>query len=345
MANIVRVSLPALSASAFQHPLDRAATDHLERIPGFQKLVSLFIEYGFERLQYVHNMSGSIRVTCRQMPKLLGMLQQACLTLGVQEPELYVQQGGVNAYTAGHKSPYIVVQTGLLELLEDAEIMAVLAHELGHIKCGHVLYKQMARFLVPFMTAIPGVGALVGAGVESAFLVWDRRSELSADRASLLATQDAHVCNTMFMKLAGGCAKFANELNLEEFLNQARRYREDAQEEGKLDKVYRFMAGTRATHPFAVERCQALLTFKDGPEYQRILNGESEAPALPAETTEETRCANCNAPLPPAARFCMTCGKQSVQSEGGEREHSLRDTTRFVSQQLPNLKIGNFWKK
>ncbi len=276
MSDMAQIDLPDLPASAFQHPLDKAATENLKRVRGFDKLVSLFLEYGFERLQYVHNMSGSIRVTERQMPTLLGLLRKCCRILDVREPELYVQQGDINAYTAGHNNPYIVLQTGLIDLFEEDEIMGVLGHELGHIKCGHVLYKQMARLLVPMLAAIPGVGGLVGVGVESAFLVRDRRSELSADRAALLAVQDNRVCNTILMKLAGGSARFAAELNLDEFLSQASRYREDAEEETKLDKVYRFMAGTRADHPFPVERCHALLTFEEGDDYQRILTHQYE---------------------------------------------------------------------
>jgi len=346
MADIVRVPLSGLPSAAFQHPLDRAATENLERIPGFQKLVSVFIEYGFERLQYVHNMGESIRVSERQMPKLLGLLREACGVLSVDEPELYVQQGDVNAYTAGHRNPYIVLQTGLIDLFDEDEIMAVLAHELGHIKCGHVLYKQMARLLVPFLAAIPGIGGFVGLGVESAFLIWDRRSELSADRASLLSVQDARVCNVMFMKLAGGTARFANDLNLEEFLSQARRYRDDADEETKLDKVYRFMAGVRATHPFAVERCHALLGFQESPEYQRILGGAyAPVPTAPPQA-EEARCARCSALLSPGRPFCSACGtpRPSI-AEPTERTTTFQDAKRLVRDQIPNLKIGGFWKK
>jgi len=97
---------------------------------------------------------------------------------------------------------------GLLELMDDDEVMAVTGHELGHIKCGHALYKMMARGLKPLVEmagrATLGIGSVVGAGVEAALLAWDRRSELSADRAALLTMQDPHPCIAMLMKLAGG---------------------------------------------------------------------------------------------------------------------------------------------
>ncbi len=50
-----------------------------------------------------------------------------------------MQNPSPNAYTlaiAGRK-PFIVVHSALLELMEPAEVQAVLAHELGHLKCDH----------------------------------------------------------------------------------------------------------------------------------------------------------------------------------------------------------------
>ena len=52
---------------------------------------------------------------------------------------VHTQNPSPNAYTlaiAGRK-PFIVVHSALLELMEPAEVQAVLAHELGHLKCDH----------------------------------------------------------------------------------------------------------------------------------------------------------------------------------------------------------------
>jgi hypothetical protein len=188
------------------------------------------------------------------------MLLECCSILDVPEPELYAQQGGVNAYTSGHTHPFIILETGLLEMMDDSEVMAVIAHELGHIKCGHVLYKMMARGIKPLLemasNATMGIGGLVGAGVEAGLLAWDRRAELSADRAALLVMQDVRPCVTMLMKLAGGTKRHVEWLDAEQLLNQARAYKEGL-DQSMTDRFYRFMATRTTTHPFPVERARA----------------------------------------------------------------------------------------
>lgn len=291
-----RVPLKGLPATAFQHPLDRQATENLKKIKGFDWLVGKFIEYGFERIDYVTHIGGGIRVGPKQMSKHYAMLVDCCNILDVDEPELYVMQGGVNAFTSGHNHPFIVLGTGLLELMDDEEVMAVIAHELGHIKCGHVLYKTMARGIKPLIEmagkATLGLGSIVGAGIEAGLAAWDKRSELSADRAALLAMQQARPCTTMLMKLAGGTARHVEWLDPDQFLNQARAYKEGL-DQRMSDRFYRFLANMGASHPFAVERARILDEWVGSDEYNNILAGNYASVNLPAKL-----------------KFCPKCGWQ-----------------------------------
>jgi Zn-dependent protease with chaperone function len=298
-----RITLKGLPAESFQHPLDRQAAAHLARIKGFDWLVKKFLEYGFERIEYITHIGGGIRIGPRQMAKHYAMLRECCDILDVAEPELYVMQGGVNAYTVGHTRCLIVLETGLLELMEDDdEVMGVIAHELGHIKCGHALYKTMARGIKPLMEVVGkatlGIGSVVGAGVEGAILAWDRRSELSADRAALLVIQNPEPCISMLMKLAGGTERHVGSLDAGQFLNQARAYKEGL-DHNMTDRFYRFVVNMRASHPFAVERARALDEWAISEDYQNILLGKYSSPlALIAKV-----------------RYCPTCGWQSGSTD------------------------------
>ena len=81
-----RVPLKGLPALAFQHPLDRQATENLKKIKGFDWLVGKFIEYGFERIDYITHVGSGIRVGPRQMSMHYGMLRECCDILDVAEP-------------------------------------------------------------------------------------------------------------------------------------------------------------------------------------------------------------------------------------------------------------------
>ncbi|HEY3057586.1 MAG TPA: M48 family metallopeptidase [Chloroflexota bacterium] len=306
-----RIRLDGIDPASFQHPYDRQAVAQLAKLRGFDMVTRKFLEYGFERLQYVLNIASAIRVNANQMPGLHAMLVECCAVLDVSEPELYVAEGSVNAFTAGATRPFIVLQTGLINAFTDEEVMAVLAHEVGHIKCGHVLYKSMAQvvsaageFLGEFTL---GIGALLAKPIEIALRNWDRRSELSADRAALLVMQEPHTCMRVLMKLAGGAGRLESQLSLDEFMNQVHAYT-DGLERSTGDRIYRLMAGMyRGSNPFTIERAHALSEWASGIEYRQILNGQYTRLGESADRVD--KCQRCRAAVLPIHQFCAGCGQ------------------------------------
>lgn len=94
---------------------------------------------------------------------------------------------------------------------------AVIAHELGHLKCNHGVWLTMANVLA---TNTLSVLPLLSGAVEEGLLRWLRAAELTCDRAALLVAQDHRVVISALMKLAGGSPKLNAELNVEAFLRQ-----------------------------------------------------------------------------------------------------------------------------
>jgi Zn-dependent protease with chaperone function len=272
----VRRRFPGLDAAALQHPYDRAALGALQRVPGLDIVVRKFIELFPERVAYIQNVAQTVRVTTTQCPQLYTQLREACAILDVREPELYVAQYPVpNAYTSGHDHPYIVITTGLLDLMSEDEVLAVIAHELGHIKSGHVLYKTMARG-ISFLLAIIGdmtlgIGRLVGRTLEATLLEWDRKSEFTADRSSLLVVQDPQVMLSLMMKFAGGTLFQRNMMDPREFLKQADLY-EDV-DANLLDRIYKMLLVTAVNHPLTIVRAREIMNWSESREYKEILAG------------------------------------------------------------------------
>lgn len=299
-----------IDPAVIRHPLDRAATEQLTRLQGFDTLVKKYIEYGSERIYRVLNNASSVKVGPKQMPSLHQMLREGCAALDIPEPELYVRQGPVmNASTLGHTKPFIVLNSGLLNM-DDEEVMTAIAHELGHIKCSHVLYLTMG-YDIDLLIAIakeflPGIGHLIGMSMQwtvaIALLNWKRRAELSADRAALLVMQDPRPCISMLAKLACGASKLASELDAEEFLRQASSYVEEG-DSGFSNRFYRFIVNAwfKGSHPFAVERAKYLNDWIDSPECDQILAGNY--PRIPQRLPPGPMPGGAAFGMPPAGPF------------------------------------------
>jgi Zn-dependent protease with chaperone function len=260
-------TFPGLGADEFQHPHDAAATEALRALPGLDVVVGKVLELGLERLYYLENIADNVRVTPRMLPRLHKYLGWACKILDLEEPELYVTMDpNPNAFTFGHKRPFIVVTSGLVELLGDEELLFTIGHELGHIKAGHVLYTVLARNIASIVAAIGqatlGIGSLLGQGLVVALHDWYRKAELTADRAGLLCVQDIDPCLNVFMKLAGGGGRLWAEMDRFEFLRQIDAYEE---EDGTaLGRAYKTFLTAWRTHPFPILRAKELRTWFSG---------------------------------------------------------------------------------
>ncbi len=338
-----RVRLPKLKAADFQHPLDVAALNAVKQAKGLDFLVRKLNEYGFERWYYINNIADNVRVGPRQCKRIHDLLREACDVLNVPEPQLYLDQNPiVNAFTFGTEQPFIVLQSGLIDFLSEEELLCVIAHELGHIKCGHVLYKMMANFLSIIIEMIGdatfGIGSLVGAGLLVALYEWDRKAELSSDRAGLLVVQDLDVSINVLMKLAGGSRKIFDQMDREEFLRQAEDYRE--LDSSALNQIYKFLQVYRRTHPFPALRAKEIKMWAETGAYESIIDGsywtQYLPPSLPPSgdarrTPPPPRgpagggtiypvCGSCGSvQVDPFAAFCMTCGKPMNEKPTGGR--------------------------
>lgn len=266
-----------LSKHDYVHPADSKALAALRAIPGIDSALRKLLEVTGESALRVIFTASSVKVTPKQFPDLHAKLQIACATLGVEMPEMFVQQNPVvNAFTYGSEKHIIVLHSGLLEKLNDEEVLAVISHEVGHIHAEHVLYLTAARLMEALANAsiarlIPGseiVKFIISAGINSALLAWARRAELSCDRAAMLTVQDPHVVGRVMMKLAGGTS--ASKIDYEEFLEQGREFKKTCDDKA-LDKFWATIINAGQTHPFPIWRVSEVLDWAESGEYEEVM--------------------------------------------------------------------------
>lgn len=243
-----------IDSKFYIHPSDKIALDALKAIPGFTQLLKSFMQVWSEKQFYITNMANNLRVSEKQLPKYYNMLPPICEKLGIDIPELYIETNVVpNAYTSGDTKPFIVMTTGLLEMMPEELIPTVLAHECGHIACHHVLYSTMGRLILTGAINALGLDGLATLPIQTAFYYWQRCSELSADRAAAICDGSSEGIKRMCLHFAGWDKDILGEPNLEEFMNQALEYKEMVQD-SKWNKTLEFLMFSQDTHPLVAVR-------------------------------------------------------------------------------------------
>ncbi|XP_050380876.1 plastoglobule-localized metallopeptidase 48, chloroplastic [Argentina anserina] len=261
-----------LDADDFRHPLDKQNTLILRAIPGLNEVGKVLLGSVTEQVMLLENIGTSLLVSENQLSDLHKLMVEAADILNIDAPDLYVRQSPVpNAYTlaVSGKKPFVVIHTSLVELLTREELQAVLAHELGHLKCNHGVWLTFANILTLGAYTIPGLGGMIAQSLEEQLFRWLRAAELTCDRAALLVAQDPKVVVSVLMKLAGGCPSMADQLNVDAFLEQARAY--DKASSSPVGWYIRNAQTRQLSHPLPVLRAREIDEWSRSQEYGNLL--------------------------------------------------------------------------
>lgn len=173
--------------------------------------------------------SGAKIVSREEYPKLHEIVERLSTNNGLPKPKVAKVNSNVpNAFATGKspKSSLVAVTTGLLELLDDDELEAVIGHELTHVRSRDVLvltlasvFSTVAWYLIQFgfygglqtrnrNSAGSGVIVLLVAVVTwvVSFLIIraiSRYREYSADRGGAIMTGKPDKLATALLKISG----------------------------------------------------------------------------------------------------------------------------------------------
>jgi heat shock protein HtpX len=286
-------------------------------------LVWILIAYRFHQA-LIDAVTGGHEVTRKEQPRLYNLLENLCISRGIPMPRLkIVESGALNAFASGlnPKQYAISVTQGLLDQLDDAELEAVLGHELTHIRNGDVRMMVIAViiagvisffaelvFRMFFQSGIRWRGRDSGdsdrKGSGGAFfaiiiavvliaLAWllsnlirfalSRRREFLADAGAVELTKNPDAMITSLRKIEGrGELEGATSAVMELCVDNPR--------EGFVDLF--------ATHPSIDARIQALVKFAGGhdpgpiaiappPQPEAADPGEAAPAALPSPESQQ----------------------------------------------------------
>jgi Zn-dependent protease with chaperone function len=289
-----------IAPSEFIHPADKAALEALKAIPLFTPCLKAFMKTFSEEYFLGVNLAQKIRLGPSQLPKIYDHLPPICQKLGIEEPQFFLEMDpSPNAYTYGDTKVAITVTSGLIEYMEEAELSAVLAHECGHVLCRHVLYHTMADMVTSIGESIWGPLAAAATPVKLALLYWDRRSELSADRAAALVAGNSDSMVQTMIRLAGGPRSLTKDVNVAVYAAQGAEYKD--LNKSLWDRMLQGMAVMQQNHPFTAVRTHEILDWCATEQFATLLatlDKESHTP----------HCSACGRPYTPGWKFCQGCG-------------------------------------
>ena len=247
----------------------------MRKLTGFDALLRRLASLFSDRTLRLDYLASSVRASQQQFPHLHQLLLDGASILDLPEvPELFITQDPIpNAMAIGSDKPFIVITTGMVDLLDIEEMRHVIGHELGHVLSGHTVYRTMLLYLraLAIRLAWFAIGYIGLRVIIAAMEEWYRKSELSCDRAGVLAGQDPAAARRALMKTAGGSRM--SELSHDEFHRQAQEYDAVPDVREGLIKFLQLTAQGN-THPFAVIRFAELDRWVSEGDYEAILDGD-----------------------------------------------------------------------
>jgi len=200
----------------------------------------------------------AVKVGPNPFPRVHKLVQRCADTLGIKAPTVFLVNSPVmNAGALGtDEDAFIMVHSALVDGFSDEELLSVIGHECGHIHNRHVVYLTALHYLAQIAKL---VSEAVVLPAQIPLLAYQRRAEITCDRAGLLCCKDLEVATRALTKLAIGSKKLFEQLNLEAFLDQF--------EEGKADMGS--LGEWGMSHPYLPKRVLALRKFAESSLYRK----------------------------------------------------------------------------
>ena len=110
-------------------------------------------------------MTGAKKIEKKDNPRLYNIVENMTLTAGLPMPEVYIiDDNAPNAFASGRDPEHALVcaTTGLLDVMNDKELTAVMAHEVSHVKNYDIRLSTIVFGLVCLIGFIADIGWRIG---------------------------------------------------------------------------------------------------------------------------------------------------------------------------------------
>jgi predicted Zn finger-like uncharacterized protein len=212
---------------------------------------------------WIESTFNAIRLGPRQFTDVWNQAVLAARILGLPKmPDLYISGDQMwNTYTYGtENSSFIVLGTSHLINFAGDELLFVLAREMGHCRAGHALWNTVLRFVAGDVSVHTGLLSnglinainptkLIQGAIDLPLMAWSRQSDVTADRAGLMAVGDEALVRRVLLAWSIRSARLLQQVNIEEWLKQ---------ESASDDSMTRFSEMTTSSSMYTTRRLRLL---------------------------------------------------------------------------------------
>ncbi len=106
-------------------------------------------------------MTGAKQIEKRDNPRLYRIVENLAITNGMPMPKVYIMEDPApNAFATGRDPNHAIVAAtnGLLSIMDDVELEAVMAHEMGHVKNYDIRLSMIVVGLVSVVGLLADIG-------------------------------------------------------------------------------------------------------------------------------------------------------------------------------------------
>ena len=247
----------------YAHPADSGVQRLLSRAPlqaSVEAAVNSVLKVTFGT--FLHD---AVQVTPRQFPEIYALLADCAERLSIPVPRLLIGPDvpggagiGMNAFTFGTDEECFIFVTSHLALqLTPEELRYVIGHECGHVHNRHVTWMTLAYvlhyqlFSKFWLDQIKYKFPLLATRMP--LDTWQRRAEVTADRAGAICARDVEVGARALIKLRTGFAALADKVDVDAYLEQGDALRQESLAVRGRELTY--------SHPLVVKRIKMLRLF------------------------------------------------------------------------------------
>lgn len=257
------------SADDIMHDKDKSYIKKMNAIPGFKKVVANTVGIIGEKYASVEYTGNGVNINSKSYPNLFLSFLESKRILGISE-DLAISTDWnymINSFTVGDKNKRVILSTGSIDLLNRDELQFVIGHELGHIKCNHIIYQMLTESI--FMPMQDSTLKALMSVIKFTLLDWYRISDFTADRAGLLCCQDINTALRVMIKMSGLPKSQYHNIDIAAFIKQAQEF---SKESDFIDKAIKYLSINSAFHPWTVARAASLLEWYESGAYNSILH-------------------------------------------------------------------------